>query len=693
MLRRKSSILFWLLAFLPLATFPAPALELRGFPSSPSFFTLTMPGQAAPALSPSGQGRLYFDSTSNTFRLSQHGGAYMDLMGSGSGNAPVDATYVTQTPNATLTAEQALSALGTGYLKVTTGTGVLSSQAIPFPVADGGTGLTAGTSGGILGYTATGTLASSALLTANALVLGGGAGVTPTALASLGTTTTLLHGNAAGPPTFGAVSLTADVSGILPGANGGTSNGFFAVAGPTTSLKTFTFPDASSTVAVTSNTLAVFAATTSAQLAGVISDETGTGVAVFGTAPTFTTNITVPLVIGGAAIGSNITHKSTTGAGTPTGIAHQWTGGTDGATVIATMLNNGNVGIGTTSPGQKLHVALGTTTGLQSAVKLSHGGAAAGENVAIEFSPASGAISSLAKIVGVAPGSGHAELGFYTSNGGAAAVEIMRITGPGNVGIMTTNFGTGMTGGISQGIGVGPSTSPPDVVQEWVADWNGAGTAAKFWLTEEGAQHVMGSKVGFGTITPLQLVHASGSDATVIIQVGNTNAANKSKVRVINLASDQVALAIQGSTAVGTTAGLNNANLAEISADPANALLIRTVQAQPIVFAANNTEFLRVGSTGFITFQGQTASFPGWKRVSAGLECRLGDDSDYCTKFKAAVVATTCSTVAALPAGVVGDRKCVSDQLTACPAIDGTFTGSGAVVCSAFYNGTAWVHS
>ena len=306
MLRRKSSILFWLLAFLPLATFPAPALELRGFPSSPSFLTLTMPGQAAPALSPSGQGRLYFDSTSNTFRLSQHGGAYMDLMGSGSGNAPVDATYVTQTPNATLTAEQALSALGTGYLKVTTGTGVLSSQAIPFPVADGGTGLTAGTSGGILGYTATGTLASSALLTANALVLGGGAGGTPTALAALGTTTTLLHGNAAGPPTFGAVSLTADVSGILPGANGGTSNGFFAVAGPTTSLKTFTFPDASSTVAVTSNTLAVFAATTSAQLAGVISDETGTGVAVFGTAPTFTTNITVPLVIGGTGVGATL---------------------------------------------------------------------------------------------------------------------------------------------------------------------------------------------------------------------------------------------------------------------------------------------------------------------------------------------------------------------------------------------------
>jgi hypothetical protein len=49
-------------------------------------------------------------------------------------------------------------------------------------------------------------------------------GSTATAMATTaaGTTTTVLHGNAAGAPTFGAVSLTADVSGTLPVANGGT---------------------------------------------------------------------------------------------------------------------------------------------------------------------------------------------------------------------------------------------------------------------------------------------------------------------------------------------------------------------------------------------------------------------------------------------------------------------------------------
>lgn len=47
------------------------------------------------------------------------------------------------------------------------------------------------------------------------------------------------------------IDLTAKVTGILPGANGGTGNGFFAVSGPATSLKTFTFPNASATVLTT----------------------------------------------------------------------------------------------------------------------------------------------------------------------------------------------------------------------------------------------------------------------------------------------------------------------------------------------------------------------------------------------------------------------------------------------------------
>lgn len=69
--------------------------------------------------------------------------------------------------------------------------------------------------------------------------------------ANQGTATTVLHGNASGNPAWGAVVLTADVSGILPGANGGTGNGFTAFSGPTSSLKTFALPDASATILTT----------------------------------------------------------------------------------------------------------------------------------------------------------------------------------------------------------------------------------------------------------------------------------------------------------------------------------------------------------------------------------------------------------------------------------------------------------
>lgn len=53
--------------------------------------------------------------------------------------------------------------------------------------------------------------------------------------------------------------------------------------------------------AATASPLSQFASTTSAQLAGVISDETGSGALVFGTSPTITTpTITTPTIVGTA---------------------------------------------------------------------------------------------------------------------------------------------------------------------------------------------------------------------------------------------------------------------------------------------------------------------------------------------------------------------------------------------------------
>lgn len=208
--------------------------------------------------------------------IKNSGGAWTIVVG-GSGN-PTNASYWTRVPEGSLSNETPLSTLATALILNTTATGVptayagttCTSQYLKalsavgagtcttvdingetsgtLTVSRGGTGVTAGTSGGIPAFTGAGTLASSGVLTQFAIMLGGGTGAAPTVLGSLGTTTTLLHGNAAGAPTFGAVVLTTDVSGILPSANGGTANAFFTVAGPAASAKTFTFPNANATI-------------------------------------------------------------------------------------------------------------------------------------------------------------------------------------------------------------------------------------------------------------------------------------------------------------------------------------------------------------------------------------------------------------------------------------------------------------
>lgn len=80
----------------------------------------------------------------------------------------------------TITLAPTTGALGTvtQTLQAVTGT-VYCTGGTDVAVADGGTGLSSGTSGGVLAFTASGTLASSGALAANAIVIGGGAGVAP----------------------------------------------------------------------------------------------------------------------------------------------------------------------------------------------------------------------------------------------------------------------------------------------------------------------------------------------------------------------------------------------------------------------------------------------------------------------------------------------------------------------------------
>lgn len=126
--------------------------------------------------------------------------------------------------------------------------------------------------------------------------------------------------------TTGAVNVTASalpqVSSVplLPssGTGSGTVTSIATTSPITGGTITSTGTIACATCAVTSGTLGQFAATTSAALAGVLSDETGTGAAVFAGSPTFTGTITgVDLSLtGNVALANNLAYQQKDSGGT-----------------------------------------------------------------------------------------------------------------------------------------------------------------------------------------------------------------------------------------------------------------------------------------------------------------------------------------------------------------------------------------
>jgi len=134
---------------------------------------------------------------------------YGIVLGGGAGFAPATLAASANTGAPLLSAGNAANP-AYGPLNLAGGATIVSGAV---PVANGGTALTAGTSGGILAYTATGTLASSALLTQYGPIIGGGAGAAPSAIA-VGTDNQVLKGATGAAPAFGAL-VDADVPNAL----------------------------------------------------------------------------------------------------------------------------------------------------------------------------------------------------------------------------------------------------------------------------------------------------------------------------------------------------------------------------------------------------------------------------------------------------------------------------------------------
>ena len=125
--------------------------------------------------------------------------------GAGAGAAVISANFTAATSGTVTSVAASVPTLlsVSGSPITSSGTLAFTYSGTPLPVANGGTALTTGTSGGVLAYTASGTLASSAALTQYGVVYGGGAGAVPVATAA-GTTGQVLTATTAGAPSWAA---------------------------------------------------------------------------------------------------------------------------------------------------------------------------------------------------------------------------------------------------------------------------------------------------------------------------------------------------------------------------------------------------------------------------------------------------------------------------------------------------------
>lgn len=334
----------------------------------------------------------------------QSDGTYDWDINPGSSGAPSNATFITQIPNGTLSAEQALSLLTTGILKSTTATGVVSIATegadyyapggTDVAVTDGGTGagsaagarsnlgaapldasfITQTANGELSGEQALSTLASGIMRVAN------GTGVITALTDSAGVATNISDETGSGVMVFGtsptittSLSQDGDVadSGYLRLQNAATVGWEASPAGVDVTLSvdasevmqcsgTFnaaTLTEGANNVPNSTDNLGFFSATTSAQLATVLSDETGgAGVAVFASSPSLTGQVTfssgAAVTAGSYQVGRDADATNQLHFNVPTGATFEWSvNDAVEATLSATAVNFQNNSITTTGGG------------------------------------------------------------------------------------------------------------------------------------------------------------------------------------------------------------------------------------------------------------------------------------------------------------------------------------------------------
>lgn len=248
---------------------------------------------AIPTFTVDAQGRLTAAGTasiSTSFTVDTDSGADLTISG-GDTFRIIGGTGLTSTASATdtLTLDLDNTAVSAGSYGSASSVGTFTVDAQGRLTAAGSTTIQIALGTNTSGSYVTSLVAGTGVTLSN----NSGEGATPTVAIGQSVETT-------SSPSFNGLNLNAAGTIIFEGT---TDDGFETTlsAGDPTGDRTITLPDATGTVALTNNKLSAFAATSSAELAGVISDETGTGALVFANTPTFVTpNI-------GAATGTSLT--------------------------------------------------------------------------------------------------------------------------------------------------------------------------------------------------------------------------------------------------------------------------------------------------------------------------------------------------------------------------------------------------
>lgn len=385
------------------------------------------------------------------------------VKGSGTSSFTASSTI----PNTDITGLGTMSTQNANSVAITGGsvTGITD-----LAVADGGTG-------------------QGAALTQYGVVYGGS--TTAMATTAAGTTTQVLHGNAAGAPTFGAVSLTADVSGTLPAANGGTGQTsaftqYGVVYGSTTAAMATTAAGTATTVlhgnAAGAPTFGAVSLTS--DVSGTlpvanggtgVTTSTGTTSVVLSNSPALTGQVSFA---DGTASAPSIAHTGDLNAGIFFPAADTVAITTSGIeTMRVTSINR--VGINTTAPSYDLEVvgAVGSAnygSGTSFTLRSANGTLAAPTQITAASLLANldfrgydnaSAFRSVANIRAYSDGaitstSSPGFLSFWTTpSGSVSTVEAMRIASAGQIGIGGANYGTSGQALVSGGSAAAPSWS------------------------------------------------------------------------------------------------------------------------------------------------------------------------------------------------------------------------------------------